>query len=837
MVHSGMRSLMRPFALVLLVTLGAGSASAETAPNPKPRPYGRGKATLHRTLAPPYHITNEAISLAFDFETGTIQATTIIDVQPKDPSRATLPFDSVGLTYNFVAVNGTGVRYTTDAEHLYVTLPTPVDTTKPLQITTQYVGKPTRGIYFVRPNAAYPKRQAQIWTQGEEEDNRRWFPTWDEPNEKFTTTLSALVPADWTVISNGTLENTIKSPDEKLMTYIWREARPHSAYLTSFVAGPYVKTHDILGSLDVDYYTSAEDAPLAKQCFGRTPEMIAFFEDVTKTAYPWEKYAQTTVSEFTAGGMENVSATTQTQFAIHPPEYELTNSCDSLVSHELAHQWFGDDVTTVDWPHIWINEGFATYFQELWSEHHFGKDRFDYERKHAQDAYFGETKRYWRPIVEFTYGSAHDTFDASGYSRPAQVLDMLRYVLGDQAFFKAIHDYLAERQFTNVDTRQFEASVEQSSKTDLKWFFDEWFYQPSYPAITVTQKYEVAAKRLRLDIRQSNHAGVLFRMPAVIEAYDRNGAVLDRRSFSFDRANQSLTIENVREKPALVLFDPGQRILRKLTINKTIDELAFQVTKAANVADRLWALERLGERSGAERPAARAAARSAQHDAFYGVRVDALDALGALDDAEGIRTALSDADPRVKIAAAEAVAKLKVKPANLGETLVSLTEDANGMVAGAALRGLGSFGGDAAYPRLIAALDQPSRLDARAIGALSGLGELGDTRAIDVVRTRTAYGQPERLRTAAIAALGKLGKKNPALVVPTLLALAQNDPYFRARSSAVAALGKLGQRSTLEPLAKIRSSDSEVGVSNAADDAISDIHDTLAAKPTPRPAP
>lgn len=180
---------------------------------------------------------------------------------------------------------------------------------------------------------------------------------------------------------------------------------------------------------------------------------------------------------------------------------------------------------------------------------------------------------------------------------------------------------------------------------------------------------------------------------------------------------------------------------------------------------------------------------------------------------------------------------MKVKPANLGETLVSLTEDANGMVAGAALRGLGSFGGDAAYPRLIAALDQPSRLDARAIGALSGLGELGDTRAIDVVRTRTAYGQPERLRTAAIAALGKLGKKNPALVVPTLLALAQNDPYFRARSSAVAALGKLGQRSTLEPLAKIRSSDSEVGVSNAADDAISDIHDTLAAKPTPRPAP
>ncbi len=832
-----MRALMRPFALLVLVALGAGSASAQTEPNRKPRPYGRGKATLHRTVAPPYHITNESIALAFDFDAGSIQATTIIDVQPKNANLATLPFDSVGLKYTFVAVNGTAVRYTTDAEHLYVTLPTPVDTTKPIQITTQYVAKPTRGIYFVRPNAAYPNRQPQIWTQGEEEDNRRWFPTWDEPNEKFTTTLSALVPADWTVISNGTLENTIKSPDEKLMTYIWREARPHSAYLTSFVAGPYVKTHDTLGSLDVDYYTSAKDEPLAKQCFGRTPEMIAFFQDITKTAYPWEKYAQTTVSEFTAGGMENVSATTQTQFAIHPPEYELTNSCDSLVSHELAHQWFGDDVTAIDWPNIWINEGFATYFQELWSEHHFGKDRFDYERKHAQDAYFGETKRYWRPIVEYTYGIAHDAFDSSGYPRPGQVLNMLRYVLGDEAFFKAIHDYLVERQYTNVDTRQFEASVEKSSKTDLKWFFDEWFYKASYPEYTVTQKYDAQAKRLTLGVSQNNHAGVVFRMPVTIEAYDESGAVIGSKSVTIDRTSETVEVDNLPTKPALVLIDPRQRIIRKLTMNKTLAELAWQATKAASVPDRLWAIERLGEHIGTDRAAARTAVRAALGDPFYGVRVDALDAAAVLDDADALRTALGDADPRVKIAAADAVTKLKNKPAALAESLSLLADNSNGVVAGAALRGLGSVGGAAVYARLIAALDTPAPSDAVAVGAASGLADLGDARAIDALKAHAAYGQPERLRAAAIAALGKLGKKNPTLVVPTLLALAQSDPYFRARSTAVSALGKLGQRATLEPLGKIQSSDTEISVANAAYDAISDINDALAAKPAARPSP
>ena len=817
--------------LVLGLSLFCGFAAAvDAAPQQKPRPYGRGKATLHRTLEPPYHITNESISLAFDFERGAIQATTMIDVTPKDPKTTTLPFDSVGLTYNYVAINGIAAAFKTDADHLYVTLPLAIDAAKPFQITTQYVGTPTRGIYFVRPNAAYPNRQSQIWTQGEEEDNRRWFPTWDEPNEKFTTTLSAVVPADWTVISNGVLETTIKSPDDAFMTYTWREARPHSAYLTSFVAGPYVKTHDSLGTLDVDYYTSAADAPLARQCFGRTPEMIAFFQTITKTPYPWEKYAQTTVSEFTAGGMENVSATTQTQFAIHPAAYDVTTPCDGLVSHELAHQWFGDDVTASDWPNIWINEGFATYFQELWTEHHFGKDRFDYERKHAQDTYFTETQRYWRPIVEYRYGTAHDAFDASGYPRPGQTLHMLRELLGDTAFFTAIHDYLAAYQFKNADTRQFEAVVEKSTKTDLKWFFDEWFYQPSFPQYTVGYRYSATTRQLTVNIAQKNHAGVVFHMPVTIEADDASGTTISK-SFAINRRNETVVLEGVPSQPQLVLFDPGQQIIRKLTMKKTIAELAFQAAKARSVPDRLWAIDRLGESAPSERGAARVAVRAALADPFYGVRVDALGAIAALDDADGITAALHDADPRVKIAAAEAVAKLKSKPAALIAALEVQASDANGLVAGAAFSGIGNAGGAAAYDRLIAALERTSDHDAIAIGAVAGLAALGDMRALATIEARAAYGQPERLRTAAIVAIGKIGRKAPARVLPTLLKFAQNDPYFRARSSAVKAIGELGLASALEPLAAIEATDREISVTNAAYDAIADITDSLKAKP------
>jgi aminopeptidase N len=836
--------------------------AADAAPKPHPRPFGRGKAAPHPRPIPGYAIQNQDVAVSFDVSAGIVYGATRISLV--DTSAApTVAFDSLGLSYTSVTIDGAPAMYLTDDDHLTVTIPKP-DAQTVHTIVAVYRAKPTRGIYFVRQNAAYPHRAPEIWTQGETIDTRRWMPTWDQPNMKFTTSVAAVVPASWTVISNGALVSDAPrllaptpgpdqpgkvtrasvavladSADPRLPLELllparpgdhvvtWRESHPHSSYLTSFVAGPYVKTHESLGALPVDFYVHPGDEAMGKICFGNTPQIVAFFQDFTHTPYPWEKYAQTTVQEFTAGGMENVSATTQTAFALHPKEFDLEAPCDGLVSHELAHQWFGDDVTTADWGNIWINEGWATYFQELWFEHKWGEDAFDYERYHAQQAYFRETRRYWRPIVDNDYGIPQDTFDSSGYPRPAQVLNMLRNYLGDAMFRNAIHDYLAANTYQNTDTRIFEASVEKTFGHDLSWFFNEWFTTASYPNYIVTERYDATRGRLNLDIKQQNHGGVLFMMPITVTVTADGKTVSKTFLFAADRGG--LVFDGIKHKPQMVLFDAGNEIIRTLHDKKSVADLAYQAANAPSVADRLWAIGELGHAEKADATAARAAVRRAvTGDRFWGVRVDALDAAASLDDAGTLVAALGDRDPRVVIAAARATGSLDHPGAPaLVAALRRLTSANDWEIRSAALAGYGATKAPDAKAILLAALDVPSPQAIGTRGALDGLGALGDPATIPALIAKTRYGLPERVRTGAIAALGTFAKL-PAQrggVVPLLKTIASSDPYFRARGVAVAQLAKTADKRLIPFLTALETSDTEEGVQAGAWDAVADIND------------
>jgi len=839
-----MRLPLRTLAAFAAVSLLV--AGADAAPKSHPRPFGRGKAAPHPRPIPGYAIQNQDVAVAFDVPSGTVYGATRITLV--DTSAApTVALDSLGLSYSAVTLDGSPALYLTDDEHLKITIPKP-DAQTVHTIVAVYKAVPKRGIYFVRPNAAYPHRPPEIWTQGETIDTRRWLPTWDQPNMKFTTSVAAVVPAGWTAISNGALISdaprmippapaNLTDPQQPLELMLpahpgdhvvtWREGHPHSSYLTSFVAGPYVKTHESLGALPVDFYVHPGDEAMGKICFGNTPQIVAFFQDFTHTPYPWEKYAQTTVQEFTAGGMENVSATTQTAFALHPKEFDLESPCDGLVSHELAHQWFGDDVTTADWGNIWINEGWATYFQELWFEHKWGEDAFDYERYHAQQTYFRETRRYWRPIVDNDYGIPQDTFDSSGYPRPAQVLNMLRVYLGDTMFRKAIANYLAAYTYQNTDTRIFEASVEKTVGRDLSWFFDEWFYTASHPNYVVAEHYDAARARLTLDVKQQNHGGVLFLMPITVTVTADGKTTAKTFLFGADRG--PFVFPGIRHKPQMVLFDTGNEIIRTLHEKKSIADLAYQAANAPSVADRLWAIAELGHAAKPDLIGARAAVRRAvTADRFWGVRVDALDAAASLDDAGTLVAALGDRDPRVVIAAARATGSLDhpAAPA-LVAALRRLTTARDWEIRSAALAGYGATKAPDAKALLLAALDVPSPQAIGTRGALDGLGALGDPTTIPALMAKTRYGLPERVRTGAIAALGTFAKvpAQRGRVVPLLKTLASSDPYFRARGVAVAQLAKTGDRTLIPFLTALETSDSEESVQAGAYDAVADIND------------
>ena len=285
-----------------------------------------------------------------------------------------------------------------------------------LDLAIEYSGSPDRGLYFVLPETPYPEKRLSFWTQGEAEDTHHWLPCYDYPNERATSEMIVTVEKPLHVLSNGVLTET-KENDGNTTTYHWQMNVPHSSYLISLAGSDFAIYHDRAGDLPVDYYVAKYvDEATARRFMGNTPRMIRFFGDKLGQPYPYAKYAQVCVPDFLAGGMENISATTMTETALHDEIAELEHQEDGLVAHELAHQWFGDFLTCKDWSHLWLNEGFASYFDPLYTQHALGDDVFRLEMKGSQDSYMVSDQGYRRPIVESRYETSDDMFDGVTYS-------------------------------------------------------------------------------------------------------------------------------------------------------------------------------------------------------------------------------------------------------------------------------------------------------------------------------------------------------------------------------------------------------------------------------------
>jgi aminopeptidase N len=767
-------------------------------------PFGHGLGHPHPTEIAPYRFENTILRLRFDLADGELFGHETAVVRPKQDGTRTLPFDAVGLQIHALTVNGQRATYTADAvrQRINVQLAAPAAENARIVVDFTYTARPQRGLYFILPNRAYPAITPEIWTQGEPTDNRRWFPTWDEPNEKTPSELIVTVPRGWTVIGNGYLRaHTATSQTE---TWDWNAPRPKAPYLIAFAAGPLVRNHTTLASLDVDSYVQPADAALNALCFGATKDMVAFYARLTGVPFPWDKEDQMTAERFFFGGMEDASATIQTALALHPASEEPEQSCDLLVSHELVQQWFGDDASFSDWSNAWLGEGFATYFEELWSEHRFGEAHFEYERYRAQQTYFAETERYARPIVDNAYSDPIEVFDASSHERAGQALHMLRAMYGDRRFFGALGDYLRRYQERNADTAQFFASIGASLGADLTWFEREWFYRSGYPHYVVADRYDAAAQTLTTDIRQRNDDGAPYRMPVVIEAFANGHAY--RITSWISRNAQTVVLRGIPSKPQMVLFDPNNTILRELIFPKPVDELAYQLAHAAHVGDREWALHQL-----AAQHAAQPVARAVRTDAFYGMRADAVTVAGGLNDASSVDAGMHDSDKRVRIAAAIAASSLTSPAPAVVADLEAAANDTDPIVIAAALQSLGALHAPHAYATLVAALHRPSFHQAIAAGALRGLGALGDERALALLETRTAYGTQDQERSAAIAALAQLALRThlQSRALPILRSIALHDPLPTSRDTAIKALGALGDAEAIPTLEQAARDDSQ----------------------------
>ena len=712
----------------------------------------------------------------------------------------TIAFDSVGLQIESVRINNEAAKFKTTDKKLIITLPKNAKSGAKFEVEIKYQATPTKGLYFILPDRDLPNRPVEIWTQGESEDTRYYLPTYDYPNDRLTTETILTVPASWLTISNGKLIGVTDSADG-MKTWTWRESLPSSTYLFTVVAGEFVEVKDSWRNIPVTYYAPKDRGDRLNPSYSRTPAMIELFSKKLGVDYPWEKYAQVMVDEFVAGGMENSSATTNTADSLqHPklvPEYEENQ--DPLISHELGHQWFGDLVTTKDWGNIWLNEGFATFMETVWAESHFGKDVADYDRWENAREWFSMRSLYDKPIVRYDFQESEE-FDGNAYGKGGWVLYMLRRQLGEDPFYAGLKRYLEVNRGKNVMTSDLVKALEEATHQNVDEFFNQWIYGAGAPKFDVSYAYDESKKQVALTVKQTQkregRVG-LFSVPVDVEITTATGP----RLYPIHVAQESEVFTFPADSsPLMVLFDKGTQILKSVQFKKEKKELLYQLKNASEVGDRADAAVALGRIK--EDDVAAALGEALRNDKATGLGRTAAEALGELESKAASSQLLQSLDTTkqawVRGAIVQALENFKDDPAVLARLQTVAREDSSYRARGAALRALGRMKAAGAYDTLKAAVNTDSPDGFLRNAAISGLGALGDDRAVPLLREWASPGRDPESRQAAITGLARLKKDDHELT--QFIAGYLQDPHFPIRRTAVYALGGRGDVSAIPAL-------------------------------------
>jgi aminopeptidase N len=775
----------------------ACAPAAQAADSDARVPFGAGKAYLHHPRFHSYWLTNVKIAVSFDERTGDEFGDVTNSVVVVRRQTKWLDFDSADLRYSWVGTaGGTRLRYQTFGHTLRVFLPATASPGKAFAIETRFRAHPTKGLYFVRPDAAYPDRPWEVWSQSEMEDGRFWYPTYDFPDEKASSETIVTVPEGQRVLSNGSLKSVTHDRGRHTSTWDWVMPVPHATYLNSIVAGTFADTVVEQHGLAIQYWAPPQFAREAAYDFRATPDMIDFYGKFNAMPYPYPKYALAAVVDFTYGGMENISATTITSRTLHDPRAELDGTSEGVTAHELSHQWFGDYETAADWGNAWLNEGFATYYTALYDEHAHGEDAFAMDRLGMMDDVFDQDREYRRPIVTETYAKPIDMFDADSYSKAGLVLHMLRTISGTEMYRVGQAAFLSVYGERSAYTQQWVQAVTQATGADIGWFAGEWLYQAGYPEYAVSYVYDASRGGVHLTVDQTQstkwNTPAVFAMPVDVEITTANGA---RATFKVrNTARHQVYDFPVKARPVMVLWDPGRNILAKTTFTKSDAEWIYQSRHAASVLDRLAAFDELAGRNKPSTAVTAAVAAFVVKEPVADARARAAGELAgeirSAAYAAALRAALSDPSAHVRAAAAEALAAYKPDAAATAILFDRADKDRSYMTIAASVRTLAHWHVRSIHDLLARSLVEASNNGEIASAALAGYATVDGKNAIPLEERYARYGAPLDSRGAAITALGEAGKSDPKVTI--YLTGLLGDPDLVTNFTILRALTSLG---------------------------------------------
>ncbi|MGE5383486.1 MAG: M1 family aminopeptidase [Omnitrophica WOR_2 bacterium] len=475
-----------------------------------------------------------------------------------DSTLSAITLNAVNNSLQILSVSGNGVSFTHQLNLLVINLDRTYQPGETANVIIRYNHKNVI-------DEAFNVGNGFVFTDAEPQGARKWFPCYDEPSDKATLQLRAKVPTNVKLGSNGRLADSVVVADS--LWYTWISHDPISTYL--MVVTSYVNYHlAIVNRINPNnpsdtlpfrfYYQNGENpSQMEDMIVPLTDYYVSLFGE-----HAFEKNGFASVNNlFQWGGMENQTLTT------------ICPGCwySSLIAHEYAHQWFGDMITCATWSDIWLNEGFATYIEALWTGELDGYQAYVDEIE-ANANYYMYTNPGW-PISNPDWATNPPSNDvlfnySVTYMKGSCVLYMFRNVVGDSLFFNALYEYANDTvnfRYKNATIPDFIDKMNEETGMDLDWFFNEWIYTPNHPTYYSTYEILPAGNNqwnVKLNINQTQTNTGFFKMPVELRVIFAGGQGDTLFTVMNDANNQNFTF-TFDKQPSSMQFDPHNLIVLK----------------------------------------------------------------------------------------------------------------------------------------------------------------------------------------------------------------------------------------------------------------------------------
>lgn len=709
---------------------------------------------------------------------------------------------------------------------------TPQDT---FTVVIEYDAQPQGGMYFQRHQQNH--KLFYVTTYGEGGLHANWLPIYNDVNDKFSTEMILTVPEPHVAVSNGRLVQSTTNGNER--TFHWLQTLPHSNYLISLYVGDFEKGElaPAFGRIPLSYWVPRGKLSEGAFTFRNTTKMVEFFSNRFNYRYPWDKYDQLAIPDYAIGAMEHTGVTGNRanvlRTATGPLENDVTFdtyyspwTAESLISHELAHHWFGNTLTCRNLSFIWLNESFASYLMMLWDEESVGKDLLGLDLVFAKRLYFDyvQRARMIRPLEHRYFDDANAIYNTEHtYFKGAAVLHMLRKILGDEDFFRAMSYYLHKHEYENVESHDLKIAIEEAVGKNLDWFFNDWITGGGgHPIFEVGYRFMPERKLLALSVNQVQphvQGQDLFTLPAHVTITTSTRTWQEQ--VWIDAASESFILP-CNEKPLMVSFDGEGELVAEVRFDKDAEELAYQAVHDA-LPGRIWAMNELANRFPIAPITTKTFSEIIASKNFWGVRAEAALLLGKVrtSAAEAATTeALRASDYQVRKSAAIALGQMGTSTAEQKLRQV-IKSDAHDDVVATALLALAQANPKLEADFIKAQMSRASWNDEIKIAGLRAWQRLAHPNLVATIKPYTDERYNQNVVEAALSAWAACAPQDAELH-RKLLELT-HSPVYTLQQYAIGALGRLQVQAAVSRLTQILVEQADDNLTTAARNALEQI--------------